>query len=836
MNQFVVNVQKMQQLTQQLTYQVQNKVSIQQMYISHHAATNRMMRMLQIFRKASASLQGALARIMRAMGPSGNLFVRGLFLAAEMIGPIISASISVAVSIGKFTVGALTSGIRLIKWFWDKMVGLGDAMLEDFLIASGSLSSISGVRAWRATFGNILGDPNFLSNVAVGRESATSRQFIALQMLGVKNLKDSTDMMVQATVAAHRFMKTQGAQRELMMAEAAAITSLIRPEALIRISEMTEEEIQEYKKLIESYKPLMKVDEKAVKGWMNFSMQVKAAGAQIMAVIAEKLADKNAPFTKALQELSESILYFFQVIIKSPVTKELIRKLSGIFENFGRWLSDPGRKKNITKAMDDIKDIIKLAFEAFGYIKQIVELLTGKQFTPSAVKVFRPGIRRPGALVRDPKTGQLVEPSHVQVFRPGIRRPGAIAPDAGRTLYRDIRPATGDLRGGQVNSSDLYNAYKKAFTGSSLDGYVPKDGARWGIVKGTPDEWARLATTVSKQESGLRANAPGGGLNQFEQRDLQNYGVGGSVNDPNAQVQALVNQWTKDIRRDGVVSQPAPGNAGPGNAWLGAGRYFGSMRDKGWHGKQQSDIDKYLRSGGWADQAQAAAQGKAKAGAVSPGAVKAVGDKDPEAFIMHHTGGQGTAEGVVNTLRQRGLGVQYVMERDGTIKQIGGPGAAHMMPEARYRQSPILGKDRPFLQNQNVVGMEVIALNDRDVTPAQVAAARKFIAEKYPNTPVFGHGEVNPGHKEADEGMTIVNAIRGDRARAETKKSYSQYRTELMTGSNVYPFDPDRPVRSVPHPIQKLKIDNRSDEDVVHTKTNSDNDAGEPELAEDLTK
>ena len=29
---------------------------------------------------------------------------------------------------------------------------------------------------------------------------------------------------------------------------------------------------------------------------------------------------------------------------------------------------------------------------------------------------------------------------------------------------------------------------------------------------------------------------------------------------------------------------------------------------------------------------------------------------------------------------------------------------------------------------------------------------------------MFGHGEVNPGHKEADEGMTIVNAIRRDRA------------------------------------------------------------------------
>lgn len=147
---------------------------------------------------------------------------------------------------------------------------------------------------------------------------------------------------------------------------------------------------------------------------------------------------------------------------------------------------------------------------------------------------------------------------------------------------------------------------------------------------------------------------------------------------------------------------------------------------------------------------------------VAGGAETAVGGAPPQAFIMHHTGGRGDAQGVVNTLQQRGLGVQYVMDREGVIHHIGGPGAANIMPESRYRQTPITGKE--FLTNRNIVGMEVIASNDRDVTAKQVAAAQAFIAKNYPNTPVFGHGEVNPGHKEADEGRKIVSAIRMQRA------------------------------------------------------------------------
>jgi hypothetical protein len=135
-----------------------------------------------------------------------------------------------------------------------------------------------------------------------------------------------------------------------------------------------------------------------------------------------------------------------------------------------------------------------------------------------------------------------------------------------------------------------------------------------------------------------------------------------------------------------------------------------------------------------------------RGGALPPDAVKG--------FIFHHTSGSGTAEGVVDTLNQRGLGVQYVMDRDGSIYRTlpNGARGAHMLPSKIND-----------LSNANTEGMEIIAKNNSDVTPAQVASAKRF-AEDYqkshPGVAFFGHGEVNPGHKEADEGMAVVNAVR----------------------------------------------------------------------------
>ena len=154
-----------------------------------------------------------------------------------------------------------------------------------------------------------------------------------------------------------------------------------------------------------------------------------------------------------------------------------------------------------------------------------------------------------------------------------------------------------------------------------------------------------------------------------------------------------------------------------------------------------------------------------RAPTAAPGALQSPSG-DPAAFIMHHTGGGRTPQDIENTLHQRGLGVQYIMDRDGNIVEAGGQ--SHMLPG--------WGKGEG-LSNRNTVGMEVIAKDNNDVTPAQVEAAKAFIAKNYPNTPVYGHGEVNPGHKEADEGMKIVNAIRAERAAPKPEKSAENGKT-----------------------------------------------------------
>jgi hypothetical protein len=158
------------------------------------------------------------------------------------------------------------------------------------------------------------------------------------------------------------------------------------------------------------------------------------------------------------------------------------------------------------------------------------------------------------------------------------------------------------------------------------------------------------------------------------------------------------------------------------------------------------------------------------------------GGAEPQAFIMHHTAGRGDPQGVVNFWKQqgRGYGAQYIMDRAGvvhdTAKEFGYGGT-----------NEILNDPTRGLSNRNVVGMEIIAKNDADVTAAQAASAAAFMKKYYPNTPVYGHGQVNPGHKEATEGQTARLAVETDRAAVRE-----------MTKTAREKVQPDRPISHTP--------------------------------------
>ena len=128
-----------------------------------------------------------------------------------------------------------------------------------------------------------------------------------------------------------------------------------------------------------------------------------------------------------------------------------------------------------------------------------------------------------------------------------------------------------------------------------------------------------------------------------------------------------------------------------------------------------------------------------------------------EGFIIHHTAGRGTADGIINVFKQRNFPTQFIIDREGKIYQV--------LPSGRRGQHMKNGQGvGEGLSNANTEGVEVIAKDDSDILPVQVEAAKKLAKMLgYSDTQVYGHGEVNP-HKQRTEGMTIVKAIRGDKA------------------------------------------------------------------------
>lgn len=135
--------------------------------------------------------------------------------------------------------------------------------------------------------------------------------------------------------------------------------------------------------------------------------------------------------------------------------------------------------------------------------------------------------------------------------------------------------------------------------------------------------------------------------------------------------------------------------------------------------------------------------------------------KMPDAFIAHHTAGRSAPGAVVAdwAAHRPGIGAQYIMDRKGVIhdtkKEYGYGGTGQILPGV------VGGKQ---YSNANTVGMEIVAKDDKDVTAQQTKAFAAFIRTHYPNTPILGHGQVNPGHREETEGMSARKAVEADRA------------------------------------------------------------------------
>lgn len=171
---------------------------------------------------------------------------------------------------------------------------------------------------------------------------------------------------------------------------------------------------------------------------------------------------------------------------------------------------------------------------------------------------------------------------------------------------RTTGPITADEKG-RVNPQQYYDAMVEKFRNSKLNGFVPKDGEKWGIKTGSPEEWARFATMLTKGESGtsdgkafsIHAKGPNGepsfGISQMKPGE---YGLKSmeDVLDPEKASSAMIKQFEKFIIPSGHIGGRG---SGPGtyDGWRGAAAYFGPIRTD-WQQKQSDWFNRNIKTEG----------------------------------------------------------------------------------------------------------------------------------------------------------------------------------------------------------------------------------------------
>jgi hypothetical protein len=173
---------------------------------------------------------------------------------------------------------------------------------------------------------------------------------------------------------------------------------------------------------------------------------------------------------------------------------------------------------------------------------------------------------------------------------PNVYAPGpAIKPTGSYTVAGDgNKPGYTVVSQGDkqyISQQDLYNINLYNVQNSSLVGYVPADGASYGITTGSADEWANYFTKYAPNESAttsdglIRVNESFTESNGQVSAGVFSMSVGekgltsSSIYDPTANSAAAIQTSANLITKDGVIA----GQSSSGK-WQGMSAYFGPLR------------------------------------------------------------------------------------------------------------------------------------------------------------------------------------------------------------------------------------------------------------------
>ena len=232
------------------------------------------------------------------------------------------------------------------------------------------------------------------------------------------------------------------------------------------------------------------------------------------------------------------------------------------------------------------------------------------------------------------------------------------------------------IEGNKVNPTSQRNFLIKELSKSKLIGHVPKDGAKYGITKGTPEEWANYMMRLGSVESSLVTTTHGDkgrfgsgsrGIYQLSQNDAARHGLN---NGKPFTLEQLENPEINTRSAIKIHENLLLGNDKTPTKWVprstmreSVGRYWGPV-SRGWTPDGTERDKKLFEKYGadWAAQDAARQQAAlSKSPSLSPNKTVAAIKKKSAAQQIHEFANQKTfvpLKGSVNQLQMKKAAVR----------------------------------------------------------------------------------------------------------------------------------------------------------------------------------
>lgn len=213
---------------------------------------NQFNRLNPVMNKFHDMLTRSNFKMIMRLGPRAQRFMRTFIMPPSIfsgMGNILrfvpsTAIVGMVPGIGwMFTVGYLA--FRVVKWLYDKAVGLVDEVVKDIQAAIRFGTTIGGLRAFRIAFLTMPEDPRLLSSIQMARIDPTSaaRGFI-YGTLGVKRGADTLDDTISTFIAMQKFMKDHPGFEMFFATQYGAQALGISPETALALLKKSPEDLK----------------------------------------------------------------------------------------------------------------------------------------------------------------------------------------------------------------------------------------------------------------------------------------------------------------------------------------------------------------------------------------------------------------------------------------------------------------------------------------------------------------------------------------------------------------------------------------------------------------